>query len=207
MIPQKHQPGEWRLLSAPEGESSCYRKHGSKTTISSPPHIAAMTVHTVKNGVWFWRKCVTIVATIRKNRKKKRTFATLATHSASKPHIIFYSAWACEAFTPEGRVVHFLVVAVLRHFSSVIAHKFPTKLPQLMAYQSIIIRCYTDYEGDSWLANDRALRERHRMKNALIGRNWTHHFINSVWQANADSAYAKIISQQTTQKSTGRHRS
>ncbi len=30
---------------------------------------------------------VTIVATIR----KKRTFATIATHSASKPHIIFYS--------------------------------------------------------------------------------------------------------------------
>ncbi len=31
---------------------------------------------------------MTIVATIR----KKRTFATIATHSASKPHIIFYSA-------------------------------------------------------------------------------------------------------------------
>ena len=43
---------------------------------------------------------------------------------------------------------------------SVIAHKFPTKLPQLMAYQSIIIRCYTDYEGDGWLAYDRAFRRK-----------------------------------------------
>ncbi len=25
-----------------------------------------------------------------------------------------------------------------------------------MAYQSIIVRCYTDYEGDGWLAYDRA---------------------------------------------------
>ncbi len=47
--------------------------------------------YTVKNGVWFWRKCVTIVATIRKKRKKKHTFATIATHSASKPHILIYS--------------------------------------------------------------------------------------------------------------------
>ena len=32
--------------------------------------------------------------------------------------------------------------------------------PQLMAYQSIIVRCYTDYEGDSWLVYDQAFRRK-----------------------------------------------
>ncbi len=43
---------------------------------------------------------------------------------------------------------------------SVLAHKFPSKVPQLMAYQSIIVRCYTDYEGDSWLAYDQGFRRK-----------------------------------------------
>ena len=43
---------------------------------------------------------------------------------------------------------------------SILAHKFPSKVPQLMAYQSIIVRCYTDYEGDGWLAYDRAYRRK-----------------------------------------------
>ena len=50
---------------------------------------------------------------------------------------------------------------------SVLAHKFPAKVPQLMAYQSVIVRCYTDYEGDSWLAYDRAFRRKAAQKIAV----------------------------------------
>lgn len=52
---------------------------------------------------------------------------------------------------------------------SVLAHKYPSKVPEFMAYQSIIIRCYSDYEGDGWLAYELS-DARRLMKKAWIGR-------------------------------------
>lgn len=53
---------------------------------------------------------------------------------------------------------------------SVLAHKFPSKVSEFMAYQSIIIRCYADYEGDGWLAYDRAFRRKAAYEKDL---NWS----------------------------------
>ena len=50
---------------------------------------------------------------------------------------------------------------------SVLAHKYPSKVPEFMAYQSIIVRCYSDYEGDGWLAYDRAFRRKAAYEKSL----------------------------------------
>ena len=53
---------------------------------------------------------------------------------------------------------------------SVLCHRFPGKIAQLMAYQATIVRCYSDFEGDGWMAYDRAFR---RQMAAVRSLDWS----------------------------------
>lgn len=47
---------------------------------------------------------------------------------------------------------------------------YPTKVPELMAYQSTVIRCYRDFEGAAWVQYDRAYRRQAAVSRDL---NWS----------------------------------
>ena len=81
-------------------------------------HGYIITVHCKKNGVWFWRKCVTIVATIRKTARKNTRLPQIATHSASKPHIIFYSVYKSIILWSWSSLTQYLAWKMYRYYDS-----------------------------------------------------------------------------------------
>ena len=66
---------------------------------------------------------------------------------------------------------------------SVLAHKYPSKVPEFMAYQSITIRCYSDYEDDGWLAYLQAFRRKAAYENSLDGQSLITLSTSSAWKA------------------------
>ena len=56
---------------------------------------------------------------------------------------------------------HYSVMAAGAHYSvmvAILATRFPEKAPELLAYQSSIIRAERNYEGKQWVAYDRQYR-------------------------------------------------
>ena len=49
----------------------------------------------------------------------------------------------------------------------VLASRYPHKVAQLMAYQSTIVKCHSDFEGSAWMAYDRAFRRQAAAKKTL----------------------------------------
>ena len=51
-----------------------------------------------------------------------------------------------------------------------LATVYPAKVPELMAYQTTILRCYRDFEGAAWAQYDRAYRSQAALSKDL---NWS----------------------------------
>ena len=49
----------------------------------------------------------------------------------------------------------------------VLASRYPHKVAELIAYQSTIITCYTDFEGNAWVTYDRAYRRQAAVRKSL----------------------------------------
>ena len=54
--------------------------------------------------------------------------------------------------------------------SAIIVTRFPLKAPELLAYQSLIVRAQRNYEGEHWVAYDRQFRREALEKRDL---NWS----------------------------------
>ena len=55
--------------------------------------------------------------------------------------------------------------------TSALSTKYPAMVPEFMAYQSTIIKCYKDYDGLGWVQYDRAFRRQVAITKNL---NWSH---------------------------------
>jgi hypothetical protein len=54
---------------------------------------------------------------------------------------------------------------------STLSTKYPEMVPEFLAYQSTIIKCYKDYDGLTWVQYDRAFR---RQVAIIKNLNWSH---------------------------------
>ena len=54
--------------------------------------------------------------------------------------------------------------------AGVLSTKYPTKVPEFMAYQALIVKCSRDYEGIGWVLYDRAF---HRQVAVTKDLNWS----------------------------------
>ena len=51
----------------------------------------------------------------------------------------------------------------------ILASRYPQKVAELMAYQSTIIKCHTDFEGVAWVTYDRAYHRQAAVRKHLTG--------------------------------------